>query len=66
MIDWAGLLRAGLFHLRLEPGVFWSLTPLELKIMLGAEQAAPPLDRARLEELSRAFPDLKGARDGRD
>lgn len=66
MIDWAGLMRAGLLHLRLEPAVFWGLTPLELRIMLGAERAAPPLDRARLEELSRAFPDVRGTDDGRD
>jgi uncharacterized phage protein (TIGR02216 family) len=56
-IDWRGLLRAGLHGLGLEPAVFWRLTPVELRIMLGAEQVAPPLTRARLAELAAAFPD---------
>lgn len=64
MIDWPGLMRAGLHGLGLQPDQFWRLTPLELRIMLGAEQAAP-LSRARLEELARAFPD-KGDDLGRD
>lgn len=64
-IDWAGLMRAGLHGLGLEPAVFWRLTPVELRIMLGAERAAPPLTRARLEELAAAFPDVtKGANHG--
>lgn len=66
-IDWAGLMRAGLRELRLEPAVFWRLTPVELRMMLGAEQAAPPLTRARLAELAAAFPDMeKGQGDGDD
>jgi uncharacterized phage protein (TIGR02216 family) len=56
-IDWPGLMRAGLYGLQLRPAEFWRLTPGELRIMLGAETAAPPFTRARLEELSRAFPD---------
>lgn len=56
-IDWAGLMRAGLGGLRLTPEVFWRLTPFELRIILGAETAQPPLTRARLEELAAAFPD---------
>jgi uncharacterized phage protein (TIGR02216 family) len=64
-IDWPGLLRAGLHGLGLEPAAFWRLTPLELRIMLGAEQSARPLTRARLAELAAAFPDItKGAEDG--
>ena len=64
-IDWRGLMQAGLHGLGLEPGVFWRLTPVELRIMLGAEAALPPLTRARLEELAAAFPDVaKGAGDG--
>lgn len=62
-IDWAGLMRAGLHGLRLEPARFWALTPAELRMMLGAEQAVPPLTRARLEELAAAFPDRRD--DGR-
>ncbi|WP_404819055.1 rcc01693 family protein [Xinfangfangia pollutisoli] len=66
-IDWPGLMRAGLHGLGLEPAAFWRLTPVELRIMLGAEQAALPLTRARLAELAAAFPDrTRGDRDGRD
>ena len=66
-IDWAGLMRVGLHGLRLDPAVFWRLTPVELRMMLGAEQTAPPLTRARLAELSAAFPDTteKGKHDGK-
>ncbi len=56
-MDWAGLLRRGLLDLRLRPAEFWALTPVELMVMLGLEQAAPPLTRARLAELAAAFPD---------
>lgn len=56
-IDWAGLLRAGLGNLGLAPEVFWRLTPVELRIMLGVDAAVSPLTRARLDELARAFPD---------
>jgi len=58
-IDWRGLLQAGLHGLGLEPAVFWRLTPVELKIMLGREGLVPPLTRARLAELAAAFPDAK-------
>jgi uncharacterized phage protein (TIGR02216 family) len=57
-IDWRGLMQAGLHGLCLEPAVFWRLTPVELRIMLGREQALPPLTRARLAELAGAFPDV--------
>ena len=62
-MDWTGLLRLGLGVLRLRPDEFWALTPVELLVMLGAEGGAPPLTRARLEELARAYPDRKGASD---
>ena len=58
-IDWRGLMQAGLQGLGLEPGVFWRLTPVELKIMLGREGLVPPLTRARLAELAAAFPDVR-------
>ncbi len=58
-IDWPGLVRAGLHALGLEPAAFWRLTPVELRIMLGAEAASPPLTRARLAELAAAFPDTQ-------
>jgi len=45
--------------------VFWRLSPVELKIMLGADRTAPTLTRARLEQLAAAFPDVgKGRSDG--
>lgn len=65
-LDWPALMRAGMQGLGLAPEAFWRLTPLELKIMLGADQAVPALTRTRLEELSAAFPDAgKGAPDDR-
>ncbi|MDO8983265.1 rcc01693 family protein [Cypionkella sp.] len=64
-MDWPGLMRAGMGALRLTPAQFWVLSPIELRIMLGAEAALPPLTRARLEELAAAYPDFtKGAGDG--
>ena len=57
--DWPALMRAGLFQLRLTPREFWALTPLELRVMLGADETAVPLGRSRLEEMVRAFPDLE-------
>lgn len=62
-IDWRGLLQAGLHGLGLEPAVFWRLTPVELKIMLGRESLVPPLTRARLAELAAAFPDVRKDQD---
>ena len=58
-IDWAGLMRAGLLGLGLAPDAFWRLTPVELRVMLGLEAGAAPLTRARLDELARAFPDVR-------
>lgn len=62
LLDWPGLMRVGLSDLRLTPDAFWRLTPIELKIMLGAEAVSPPLTRARLADLAASFPDMaKGA-----
>lgn len=58
--DWPALMRVGLGALGLRPAEFWALTPLELRVMLGAEQVVPPLTRARLEELVAAHPDGRG------
>ncbi len=67
LIDWAGLMRAGLQGLGLTPDAFWRLSPIELRIMLGADSALPPLTRDRLAELAAAFPDVAiGAGHGRD
>jgi uncharacterized phage protein (TIGR02216 family) len=66
-IDWPGLMRAGMARLGLRPDQFWALSPVELRIMLGAEAAVPPLTRARLEELAAAYPDQgKGKNHGKD
>ena len=63
-LDWPALMRAGLGGLGLKPDEFWRLTPAELRIMLGV-RIVPPLTRARLEELVRAYPDArKGQDDG--
>ncbi len=59
-LDWPGLLRAGLQGLRLTPEAFWRLTPIELKLMLGADGTGPGLTRAGLDALTAAFPDHKG------
>lgn len=56
-MDWPGLLRLGLTGLRLAPEAFWRLTPRELAILLGDGGGAEPMARARLDELTRAFPD---------
>jgi uncharacterized phage protein (TIGR02216 family) len=70
-IDWAGLMRAGMGRqedggLGMLPSQFWALTPVELKLMLGLEAQAAPMDRDRLAELVARFPDMrKGETDGR-
>ena len=62
-IDWSGLMRVGLRGLGLAPDAFWRLTPVELRIMVGAQSAAPPLTRSRLAELAAAFPDARKGQD---
>lgn len=62
-IDWPSLMRLGLTGLGLTPEAFWRLTPIELKIMLGADRTSPALTRARLDELATAFPDARKAGD---
>lgn len=57
MMDWTGLMRAGLHDLRLLPREFWALTPAELMVMLGRDGAAGPMLKDRLEALARAYPD---------
>lgn len=59
-LDWPGLLRAGLQGLHLHPDAFWRLTPMELKLMLGADSHQAALTRADLDALAAAFPDQKG------
>lgn len=67
VLDWPGLMRAGLAELRLLPRDFWALTPAELRLMLGRSQVLSPITRSRLEELAAQYPDpVKGADHGRD
>lgn len=55
--DWPALMRAGFRGLGLKPDEFWRLSPAELLLMLGEGSGSAPLTRARLDELSRAYPD---------
>lgn len=62
--DWPGLMRAGLYRLRLTPEQFWRLTPAELRLMLGQDSSMPAMNRARLGKLLAAWPDkTQGERD---
>ncbi len=58
--DWPGLMRAGMRGLGLKPDEFWRLSPIELMLMLGRESGDAPLNRTRLNELARDFPDGDG------
>lgn len=62
-VAWSALMRAGLQDLGLSPAQFWDLTPAELMLMLGTTWQSTPLSRARFEELTRNYPDI---RDGRE
>lgn len=65
-LDWPAMMRAGLVGLGLRPKDFWALTPAELRMMLGAPDggAAGPLNRAGLDALLAAYPDMnKGSED---
>jgi len=53
-------MRAGMRGLGLKPDEFWRLSPVELMLMLGRESGDAPLNRARLDELARAYPDSHG------
>ncbi|MEL7114215.1 MAG: rcc01693 family protein [Pseudomonadota bacterium] len=65
-LDWPGLLRAGLYGLKLKPAEFWALSPIELMVMLGREGSAGALTRDGLEALLRDFPDRPLERPGGD
>lgn len=60
-MDWPALMHAGLRGLGLSPEVFWALTPAELMFLLGGGGAGP-MNRARLDELARAYPDETGGK----
>jgi len=65
-LDWPGLMRAGIGRLRLLPRDFWLLTPAELQLMLGAGAQAQPMQRARLADLMRAYPDTPAQQEATD
>lgn len=43
-IDWAALMQVGLHGLGMQPDAFWRLTPVELRIKLGAQVCRRPID----------------------
>ncbi|MBJ6373611.1 rcc01693 family protein [Sedimentitalea arenosa] len=55
--DWPALMQAGLQGLRLKPSEFWSLTPAELRLMLGHGAVQGALSRSGLDALIAAYPD---------
>ncbi len=57
-LDWSGLLKVGLLHLRLKPDEFWALTPIELRLMIGDDPDLAPLGRSQLDALMAAYPDM--------
>ncbi|WP_271947596.1 rcc01693 family protein [Ruegeria faecimaris] len=62
--DWPALMRVGYLSLRLTPDQFWSLTPAELRLMLGHGAGMPSMNRMGLDALLAAYPDkTKGERD---
>ncbi|MCX7560074.1 phage tail assembly chaperone [Sulfitobacter sp. F26204] len=64
-LDWPGLMRVGLHVLGLEPDVFWALTPVELRLMLGTSGVALPMLSEGLAALMAAYPDEnEGPNDG--
>jgi uncharacterized phage protein (TIGR02216 family) len=63
-IAWPKLMRFGLVVLRLKPDEFWDLTPAELMLMAGANEAGSALSRTGLSELIARFPDVPRAGSG--
>lgn len=64
-LDWPALMRVGLHGLGLKPDVFWSLTPVELQVMLGNTGSDKPMLSDGLAALMAAYPDkMEGTGDG--
>ena len=64
-LDWPGLMRVGLDRLGLQPAEFWALTPVELRLMLGAPSGQTALLSDGLAALMAAYPDkAKGNANG--
>lgn len=58
-------MHVGLCLLRLDPRLFWALTPREFAAMSGAfRPTAPQLGRADLNALMALYPDMTGDIDG--
>lgn len=59
-MDWNGLIRVGLYELRLSVDEFWTLTPVEFMIKSGVHKAAGNcITRSELLDLMNRFPDKK-------
>lgn len=56
-IAWPQLMRLGLTELRLQPDVFWSLTPVELMLLTGCGVTHSALGRQSFLRLAERFPD---------
>ena len=56
-LDWPALIRVGIYGLKLSPEVFWTLTPAELRVMLGEMEHAAPMSSEGLGALMSAWPD---------
>ncbi|WP_310417948.1 rcc01693 family protein [Mycoplana sp. BE70] len=68
---WEAVLHAGLCRMRLDPKIFWTMTPLEFAIAAGlGDGGGGAPDRRGLEALMQAFPDARlraaSARNGAD
>ncbi|WP_308916790.1 rcc01693 family protein [Jannaschia sp. LMIT008] len=57
ILPWPDLMRAGLRDLKLEPRVFWDLTPAELLFLLGDGAGGAPMRTEGLRQLMARFPD---------
>jgi uncharacterized phage protein (TIGR02216 family) len=62
-LDWPGLMRLGLGRLKLDPDVFWRLTPAELALMAGIDRQGGALSRRGLDLLIARYPDLEEEND---
>lgn len=62
-VAWRQLMRLGLVELGLAPEVFWNLTPAELMLLAGLDDAPGAMTRAGLEALTAQFPDLEPCRE---
>ena len=59
---WKAAMQFGLGVLRLAPKDFWAMTPRELSAAYTAFEASvqKPIERTKMQELEKQFPDGKG------